>query len=195
MLPLLTFRGRLTNILATTKVGTSAPDLSTPSSTTKQTIRLLYGQGVAKDLLTAEAEAPRKGKRKRDADGDQPKGGTSSGDGSWTAQAHFTNANYHSKKFVFLLFINSEEFFIHCSSGRFKVSCRSSGGVLKDQKGIRSLLHRYSSKRHFAIHLSQASTLPLLWNSGGGRYGYAAYNWIQQQLTSTYILPNAKFTF
>jgi len=76
---------------------------------------------VAKDLLTAEAEAPRKGKRKRDADGDQPKGDTSSGDSSWTAQAHFTNANYHSKKFVFLLFINSEEPFVHRTSRRFKV--------------------------------------------------------------------------
>ena len=76
---------------------------------------------MAKDLLTAEAEAPRKGKRKRDADGDQPKGDTSSGDSSWTAQAHFTNANYHSKKFVFLLFINSEEPFVHRTSRRFKV--------------------------------------------------------------------------
>ena len=94
------------------KVGTSAPDLSTPSSTTKQTIRLLYGQGVAKDLLTAEVSesAPRKGKRKRDAGDDRPGGGMSDGDGSWMAQAHFTNANYHSKKFIFLLFINSENF-------------------------------------------------------------------------------------
>jgi len=25
---------------------------------------------------------------------------------SWTAEAHFTNANYQAKKFVFLLFIN-----------------------------------------------------------------------------------------
>ncbi|KAI0249724.1 DNA mismatch repair protein [Lactifluus subvellereus] len=90
------------------KVGTSAPDLSTPSSTTKQAIRLLYGQGVAKDLLSAEVSAPRKGKRKRNADDGGPGGNKSDGDGNWTAQAHFTNANYHSKKFVLLLFINSE---------------------------------------------------------------------------------------
>ncbi|KAI0293990.1 hypothetical protein BC826DRAFT_1013643 [Russula brevipes] len=83
------------------KVGNSTPDLSTPSSTTKQMIRLLYGQGVAKDLLTAEVSAPKKRKRKRDTGEDH------SDEDSWTAQAHFTNANYHSKKFVLLLFINS----------------------------------------------------------------------------------------
>ncbi|KAI0249721.1 DNA mismatch repair protein [Lactifluus subvellereus] len=91
------------------KVGTSAPDLSTPSSTTKQAIRLLYGQGVAKDLLSTEVSAPRKGKRKRDADDGRPGGSKSDDDGNWTAQAHFTNANYHSKKFVLLLFIKSED--------------------------------------------------------------------------------------
>ena len=48
------------------------------------------------------------GKRKRDADDDQPGGSKSDEDNSWMAQAHFTNANYHSKKFLFLLFINSE---------------------------------------------------------------------------------------
>jgi DNA mismatch repair protein MLH1 len=72
----------------------------------------LYGQGVAKDLLTAEVSAPRKGKRKRDADDDddRPGGSKSDEDSSWMAQAHFTNANYHSKKSVLLLFINSECF-------------------------------------------------------------------------------------
>jgi len=69
---------------------------------------LLYGQGVAKDLLTAEVSAPRKGKRKRDADDDRPEGSKSNDDNGWMAQAHFTSANYHSKKFVLLLFINSE---------------------------------------------------------------------------------------
>ncbi|KAN0111788.1 hypothetical protein V8E52_008168 [Russula decolorans] len=89
------------------KVGTSAPDLSTPSSTTKQAIRLLYGQGVAKDMLTAEVSAPKKGKRKRDADDDRPGGSKSDEDDGWVAQAHFTSANYHSKKFILLLFINN----------------------------------------------------------------------------------------
>jgi DNA mismatch repair protein MLH1 len=69
---------------------------------------LLYGQGVAKDLLTAEVSAPRKGKRKRDAGDDRPGGSKSDEDDGWVAQAHFTSANYHSKKFILLLFINSE---------------------------------------------------------------------------------------
>ncbi|KAI0264750.1 DNA mismatch repair protein MutL [Gloeopeniophorella convolvens] len=93
------------------RVGTSTPDLSTPSSsTTQQAIRLAYGQGVAKDLLTVEVSAPKKGKRKRnpgdDGDGDGGRSGDSRTDGGWTAEAHFTSANYHSKKMVFLLFIN-----------------------------------------------------------------------------------------
>jgi len=90
------------------EVGTSAPDLSSPSSTTKQAIRLLYGQNVAKDLLTAEVSEPRKGKRKRNLDDDRPGGSKSDEDNGWVAQAHFTSANYHSKKFILLLFINSE---------------------------------------------------------------------------------------
>ncbi|KAH9974153.1 DNA mismatch repair protein MutL [Lactifluus volemus] len=89
------------------KVGVSAPDISTPSSTTKQAIRLLYGQAVAKDLLSTDISAPRKGKRKRDADDGGPGGSKSDEDGNWIAQAHFTDANYHTKKFVFLLFINN----------------------------------------------------------------------------------------
>lgn len=105
------------------KHGTSSPDLSTPSSTTKQAIRLLYGQDVAKDLLTAEVSAPRKGKRKRDGDEDRPGGSKSDGDGGWMAQAHFTNVNYHSKKFVLLLFINSEDFSsIALRCGRLRLS-------------------------------------------------------------------------
>jgi DNA mismatch repair protein MLH1 len=87
------------------KVGTSAPDLSTPSSETKQAVRLLYGQGVAKDLLSVDISPPSTKKRKRDADDSGT--GEPNEDGSWSAKAHFTNANYHSKKTVFLLFINS----------------------------------------------------------------------------------------
>jgi DNA mismatch repair protein MLH1 len=74
---------------------------------------LLYGQGVAKDLLTAEVSAPKKGKRKRDAGDDRPGGNKSNEDNSWEAQAHFTSANYHSKKFILLLFINSEHLSIN----------------------------------------------------------------------------------
>ncbi|KAH9063209.1 DNA mismatch repair protein MutL [Lactarius vividus] len=89
------------------KVGTSTPDLSTPSSTTKQAVRLLYGQGVAKDLLSVEVSPPKAKKRKRGADDSEPGTGKPNEYGNWIAQAHFTNANYHSKKMVFLLFINN----------------------------------------------------------------------------------------
>jgi DNA mismatch repair protein MLH1 len=87
----------------------------------------------------------------------------SDGDSEWMAQAHFTNANYHSKKFVLLLFINSEKLVNHHSCGRLKSFRRPSGGVLENQEGTGSLLYRYSSKRHFAIHLYQVNVLPLLW--------------------------------
>jgi DNA mismatch repair protein MLH1 len=93
------------------KVGTSAPDLSTPSSETKQAVRLLYGQGVAKDLLSVDISPPSTKKRKRDADDSGT--GKPNEDGTWSAQAHFTNANYHSKKMVFLLFINSNHLLCH----------------------------------------------------------------------------------
>ncbi|KAI0305308.1 DNA mismatch repair protein MutL [Multifurca ochricompacta] len=89
------------------KVGISTPDLSTPSSTTKQAIRLLYGQEVAKNLLSAEISAPQMRKRKRNADDNIPEGSKSDEDNIWMAQAHFTNANHHSKKSVLLLFINN----------------------------------------------------------------------------------------
>ncbi|KAI0065271.1 DNA mismatch repair protein MutL [Artomyces pyxidatus] len=107
------------------KAGSNTPDLSTPSSsTTHQAIRMLYGQGVAKDLLNIEVSpaAPistkQKGKRKRKEsdDLDEEEDGEdvlSNSDGEavadeteWRAEVYFTNANYHAKKTVFLLFIN-----------------------------------------------------------------------------------------
>jgi DNA mismatch repair protein MLH1 len=68
-------------------------------------------------LLSIDVSPPRKGKRKRDADDGGPGGSKSDGDGNWIAQAHFTNANYHSKKFVLLLFINSEDLLYHRTCG------------------------------------------------------------------------------
>ena len=69
---------------------------------------MLYGQGVAKDLLSVDISPPKTKKRKRDGDDSGPGADKPNEDGSWIAQAHFTNANYHSKKTVFLLFINSK---------------------------------------------------------------------------------------
>ncbi|KAF8907538.1 histidine kinase-like ATPase [Mucidula mucida] len=73
------------------KAGTSAPDLATPSaSSTSQAIRMLYGHSIAKELLSADVSSL--------GENDKPE--------SWKAEAHFTNANYQSKKTIFLLFIN-----------------------------------------------------------------------------------------
>jgi DNA mismatch repair protein MLH1 len=152
------------------KAGTSAPDISTPSSTTKQAIRLLYGQAVAKDLLSTDVSAPRKGKRKRDADDGGPGGSKFDDDGNWMAQAHFTNANYHSKKFVLLLFINSENLLDHQHLWRPNALCRSPCGVLADQESAGGLLHRRSSERAITIHLPQVISLSLLSDSKSTRF-------------------------
>ena len=96
--------------------------MSTPSSsTTHQAIRLLYGQTIAKDLVqlrvsSSEKRRGGKGKGKRKADEmdqdedeateDDGDGDGERSDGGWTAEVHFTNANYHAKKMTFLLFIN-----------------------------------------------------------------------------------------
>ncbi|KAI0315575.1 hypothetical protein OF83DRAFT_1277223 [Amylostereum chailletii] len=96
------------------KVGSSSPDLSTPaSSSPQQAIRTLYGQSIAKDLLSLEVKPPakRKGKRARVEDDDEdgvpePDPSNEVASGSWKADVHFTSANYHSKKTIFLLFIN-----------------------------------------------------------------------------------------
>ncbi|KAG7446826.1 DNA mismatch repair protein MutL [Guyanagaster necrorhizus] len=73
------------------KAGSAAPDLSTPSSSsTPRAIRMLYGHSISKELLHSEVS-------NSDDDG---------GSESWSAEAHFTNANYQAKRIMFLLFIN-----------------------------------------------------------------------------------------
>ncbi|KAK0204070.1 histidine kinase-like ATPase [Desarmillaria ectypa] len=73
------------------KAGSAAPDLSTPSSSsTPQAVRMLYGHSIAKELLHSEVSS-----------------GVGSVDSeAWSAEAHFTNANYQAKRTTFLLFIN-----------------------------------------------------------------------------------------
>ena len=100
------------------KASSSTPDLSTPScDDAKQTIRLLYGPTIVKDLLSVRFDA--KGKTIIAASEDKGNEDIMEVDddedailekakGKWTAEAHFTNPNYHSKKMVFLLFINRE---------------------------------------------------------------------------------------
>ncbi|KAJ7336310.1 histidine kinase-like ATPase [Mycena albidolilacea] len=87
------------------KAGSPSPDLSTPSSSEiPQAIRLLYGHSIAKDLLNATFGS--KKKPEEDEDMEEEESEVQSSRESWTAEAHFTNANYQSKKMIFLLFIN-----------------------------------------------------------------------------------------
>ncbi|KAF7349273.1 DNA-mis-repair domain-containing protein [Mycena sanguinolenta] len=87
------------------KTGSPSPDLSTPSSSdVPQAIRLLYGHSIAKDLLHASFGSKKKADGDEDMEVDESE---VQADGeSWTADAHFTNPNYQSKKMLFLLFIN-----------------------------------------------------------------------------------------
>ncbi|TRM60315.1 hypothetical protein BD626DRAFT_504926 [Schizophyllum amplum] len=97
--------------------GVPNPDLSTPASAaspagTQATIRMTYGSSIVKELIhyyysSAGLPAKDKGKDKQQESDDEdidmeddvtPK--------DWSFDAHFTNANYHAKKMVFLLFIN-----------------------------------------------------------------------------------------
>ncbi|KAI8986896.1 DNA mismatch repair protein MutL [Trametes punicea] len=74
------------------KTGSPSPDVSTPSSsTTVQAIRLLYGQTLAKELLHVSSSSDE---------------GEDIEDEAWSAEAHFTNANYQAKRMTLLLFIN-----------------------------------------------------------------------------------------
>jgi DNA mismatch repair protein MLH1 len=87
------------------QAGSSNPDLSSPSSpSVPHAIRLLYGNSIAKDLIHVAVQSEKKSKNGQNAeeeihdDDDDPE--------AWTAEAHCTNANYHAKKTIFLLFIN-----------------------------------------------------------------------------------------
>ncbi|KAM5533891.1 hypothetical protein V8D89_012431 [Ganoderma adspersum] len=90
------------------KVGTPSPDVSTPSSsTTAQAIRLVYGQTLAKELLTVSVSSSDKGKGKARASPPMQVSDDEDEDvEAWNAEAQFTNANYQAKKMILLLFIN-----------------------------------------------------------------------------------------
>ncbi|KAJ7207096.1 histidine kinase-like ATPase [Mycena pura] len=88
------------------KVSSPSPDLSTPSSSeVPQAIRLLYGHSIAKNLLHAKFGSKSK-PDEEDGDKEEQLEPGSADRELWSAEAHFTNANYQSKKTVFLLFIN-----------------------------------------------------------------------------------------
>ena len=88
------------------------------NSTTPQAISSIYGQSVAKSLLhtVVAPKASKTKKRKRMAVDDEDEVDDSEPEreverpGTWKAEVHFSNANYHAKKTTFLLFINREGF-------------------------------------------------------------------------------------
>ncbi|KAF8067775.1 hypothetical protein FPV67DRAFT_1764987, partial [Lyophyllum atratum] len=90
------------------KAGSPSPDLTSPSaSETPNTIRLLYGHSIAKELVPVNVSS--KGRTGEEGDGmdmDEPEDDSE----SWHADAYITNTNYQAKKMVFLLFINREKF-------------------------------------------------------------------------------------
>ena len=93
------------------QVGSASPDVSTPSaSTTVDTIRQLYGQTLAKELLHAAVSSAGGAPSKSTVDMDTSDGEDGANDDAeaWSAEARFTGASYQAKKMVLLLFINRE---------------------------------------------------------------------------------------
>lgn len=82
--------------------------------TVPQAIRLLYGHSVGSQLLEASV-SPEKERdlnaNEENAEGamevDLPSSAT-----FWSAELHFSNANYQAKKMIFLLFINRKRHFM-----------------------------------------------------------------------------------
>ena len=119
------------------QVGTPSPEVSTPSSSsTVQVIRLIYGQTLAKELLTISVSSSDTGKGKARASSPMQisDGEDEENVEAWNAQAHFTNANYQAKKMQFLLFINRERTFF-CLAFDVTLYGRPIGGIFEDQEG------------------------------------------------------------
>ncbi|KAG6909915.1 hypothetical protein DXG01_014435 [Tephrocybe rancida] len=89
------------------KAGSPTPELSSPSaSETPNTIRLLYGHSVAKELVPVKVSSKNSRSATDNADDDMEVDDPEDDPEAWHANAHITNANYQAKKMVFLLFIN-----------------------------------------------------------------------------------------
>lgn len=101
--------GMLRMLICSPQVGTPSPDVSTPSSSnTSQTIRLLYGQTIAKELLhvTVSSSGKTTGTSETAVSTTDDEDEDAEDAEAWSAEAHFTNASFQSKKMVLLLFIN-----------------------------------------------------------------------------------------
>lgn len=90
-------------LILSLQTGSASPDLSTPSgSSVAGAIQLMYGQTIARDLLSVQIPKP------DGSDDEGPSKSSKKGLAKWSAEVHFTSPNYQAKKIVFLLFINRE---------------------------------------------------------------------------------------
>lgn len=85
---------------------------------------MLYGHSIAKELLSADVSSL--------GEHDKPE--------SWKAEAHFTNANYQSKKTIFLLFINRMFYSLFRQNLLLKSLLRSLSRVIPHEARARSRL-------------------------------------------------------
>jgi DNA mismatch repair protein MLH1 len=91
----------------------------------------LYTGSIAKELIAVtvrgldQADAPddqASGKRKSKKSRQDP-------DADWTADVHFTSANYQAKKLVFILFINRNQSLFHSFAQSEFLMRRSTGRI------------------------------------------------------------------
>lgn len=75
--------------------------------TVQQAIRLLYGHSIATQLLEVNISSDKqKGTSNEESDDGEAMEADLPTTATWSAELHFSNANYQAKKMVFLLFIN-----------------------------------------------------------------------------------------
>lgn len=97
----------LISIITFGQVGSASPDVLTPSSSTiPSTIKLLYGPSVGRELLHITTKAKPAVRIKNANKDDAGESGDDDSDPEWHAEVYASSANYHAKKFTFLLFIN-----------------------------------------------------------------------------------------
>lgn len=94
-------------------------------SDTAQAIRLLYGHSIAKELLHMKTSSLPNDEGNSDTETDDPE--------AWSAESHFTNANYQGKRMVLLLFINRAWKHLD-ESFMFNSQSRPLGGVVSHQE-------------------------------------------------------------
>ncbi|KAF7761503.1 hypothetical protein Agabi119p4_9495 [Agaricus bisporus var. burnettii] len=90
------------------KATSSSPDIATPGSmSVQQAIRLLYGHSLATQLIETNISSDKpENPDNEDSNDDEAMDVDLPSSTNWSAELHFSNANYQAKKTTFLLFIN-----------------------------------------------------------------------------------------